>query len=117
VAGILAVTRAIGDAKLKPYVTSKPEVREVNVAAGDVILIASDGLWDEVTRERVCESLGKGKIHQLVESIAPIGEDNITVMVVDVTKALASLAVPALVAPDDDDDDKKKKKEGTDGAS
>jgi len=92
VGGVLSVTRAIGDATLKPYVTASPEVKEMYVESGDLILIASDGLWDEVTHSQVVEYLrSDGSIDALVASIADIGEDNITVMLVDVAVALETL--------------------------
>ena len=56
------------------------------------MLIASDGLWDEVDCNRVVECLrGPGGIDALVASIADIGEDNITVMLIDVATAVESL--------------------------
>jgi hypothetical protein len=46
VEGILAVSRAIGDMHLKPYVTPEPEVTEWEVAEDDLFLIlASDGTY------------------------------------------------------------------------
>lgn len=54
VEGILAVSRAIGDMHLKPYVTPEPEVTEWEVAEDDLFLIlASDGIWDVLSNEMV----------------------------------------------------------------
>jgi protein phosphatase 1L len=54
VEGVLAVSRGIGDAKLKPYVTSEPEVTEKDLEEQDLFLvIASDGLWDVMQNEEV----------------------------------------------------------------
>jgi len=97
--GMLSVTRAIGDATLKPYVTASPEVRELVVAPGDLVVIASDGLWDEVEHHHVATFLrgsdgalaAPAGLQALVDSILDQGEDNITVMVVDIAKAAASL--------------------------
>uniref|UniRef100_A0A0E0DSF0 protein-serine/threonine phosphatase n=1 Tax=Oryza meridionalis TaxID=40149 RepID=A0A0E0DSF0_9ORYZ len=56
VLGVLAMSRAIGDGYLKPYVTSEPEVTLTERADDDECLIlASDGLWDVVTNEMACE--------------------------------------------------------------
>uniref|UniRef100_A0A0E0L3C7 protein-serine/threonine phosphatase n=1 Tax=Oryza punctata TaxID=4537 RepID=A0A0E0L3C7_ORYPU len=56
VLGVLAMSRAIGDGYLKPYVTSEPEVTVTERADDDECLIlASDGLWDVVTNEMACE--------------------------------------------------------------
>lgn len=55
VLGVLAMSRAIGDNYLKPYVISEPEVTITNRTAEDECLIlASDGLWDVVPNETAC---------------------------------------------------------------
>ncbi|GLT75454.1 hypothetical protein SLA2020_471770 [Shorea laevis] len=55
VLGMLAMSRAIGDNYLKPYVISKPEVTITDRTAEDECLIlASDGLWDVVTNDTAC---------------------------------------------------------------
>jgi protein phosphatase 1L len=46
VEGILAVTRAIGDKRLKKYVSAVPDIRTRHLTEGDDFLIlASDGVW------------------------------------------------------------------------
>ncbi|XP_062225870.1 probable protein phosphatase 2C 9 isoform X1 [Phragmites australis] len=56
VLGVLAMSRAIGDGYLKPYVSSEPEVTVTERTDDDECLIlASDGLWDVVTNEMACE--------------------------------------------------------------
>ncbi|CAD5312006.1 unnamed protein product [Arabidopsis thaliana] len=55
VLGVLAMSRAIGDNYLKPYVTSEPEVTVTDRTEEDEFLIlATDGLWDVVTNEAAC---------------------------------------------------------------
>ncbi|XP_016458890.1 protein phosphatase 2C 37 [Nicotiana tabacum] len=55
VLGVLAMSRAIGDNYLKPYVTSEPEVTITERTVDDECLIlASDGLWDVVSNETAC---------------------------------------------------------------
>ncbi|CAH8332998.1 unnamed protein product [Eruca vesicaria subsp. sativa] len=55
VLGVLAMSRAIGDNYLKPYVSSEPEVTVTERTEEDEFLIlASDGLWDVVTNEAAC---------------------------------------------------------------
>merc|ERR1712060_60873 len=45
--GILAMSRAIGDLFLKPYVSAEPEVRTVPLEEDDEFLVlASDGIFD-----------------------------------------------------------------------
>ncbi|KAK4431714.1 protein phosphatase 2C 37 [Sesamum alatum] len=55
VLGVLAMSRAIGDNYLKPYVISEPEVTIAERTPEDECLIlASDGLWDVVSNETAC---------------------------------------------------------------
>ncbi|KAK4492069.1 hypothetical protein RD792_002863 [Penstemon davidsonii] len=55
VLGVLAMSRAIGDNYLKPYVSCEPEVTITERTEGDECLIlASDGLWDVVSNETAC---------------------------------------------------------------
>lgn len=52
VLGMLAMSRAIGDNYLKPYVIPDPEVTVTDRSSDDECLIlASDGLWDVVSNE------------------------------------------------------------------
>ncbi|KAL6841327.1 hypothetical protein ACP4OV_028845 [Aristida adscensionis] len=56
VLGVLAMSRAIGDGYLKPFVTPEPEVTVAERTDDDECLIlASDGLWDVVTSEMACD--------------------------------------------------------------
>ncbi|KAM7492004.1 hypothetical protein LguiA_034925 [Lonicera macranthoides] len=55
VLGVLAMSRAIGDNYLKPYVIPEPEVTVTDRTVEDEFLIlASDGLWDVVSNETAC---------------------------------------------------------------
>lgn len=55
VLGVLAMSRAIGDYYLKPFVISVPEVTVTDRSDDDECLIlASDGLWDVVSNETAC---------------------------------------------------------------
>ncbi|EEF38139.1 protein phosphatase 2C 37 [Ricinus communis] len=55
VLGVLAMSRAIGDNYLKPYVIPEPEVTVTERREEDECLIlASDGLWDVVSNETAC---------------------------------------------------------------
>eukprot|EP00899_Mesostigma_viride_P020482 jgi/Mesvir1/28435/Mv15858-RA.2 len=56
VLGVLAMSRAIGDVSLKPYVIPEPEVTVVDREEGDEFLIlATDGLWDVVSNQEACD--------------------------------------------------------------
>ncbi|KAF5751421.1 Highly ABA-induced PP2C2 isoform 1 [Tripterygium wilfordii] len=55
VLGVLAMSRAIGDNYLKPYVSCEPEVTMTDrKAEDDCLILASDGLWDVVSNEMAC---------------------------------------------------------------
>ncbi|XP_060668009.1 probable protein phosphatase 2C 24 isoform X1 [Ziziphus jujuba] len=55
VLGVLAMSRAIGDNYLKPYVTCEPEVTITDrTAEDDCLILASDGLWDVVSNDTAC---------------------------------------------------------------
>jgi len=52
--GILAMSRAIGDLFLKPYVSAEPEVSTLKIEAKDeFIVLASDGVFDVFDNEQV----------------------------------------------------------------
>lgn len=54
VEGSLAVSRGVGDAALKPYVCSTPELVEYSLDEDDLFLvIATDGVWDVLENEYV----------------------------------------------------------------
>jgi protein phosphatase 1L len=54
VEGLLAVSRSIGDASLKPFITAEPEICEYDVGKDDLFLIvSSDGIWDVMDNDEV----------------------------------------------------------------
>ncbi|MCD9639831.1 hypothetical protein HAX54_024576 [Datura stramonium] len=54
--GVLAMSRSIGDRYLKPWIIPDPEVMFIPRTKDDECLIlASDGLWDVMTNEEVCD--------------------------------------------------------------
>ena len=60
VEGILAVSRAIGDANLKPYVSCDPEFIERKIEEEDMYLVlASDGLWDVMRNDEVARFVNR----------------------------------------------------------
>lgn len=104
VMGELAVSRAIGDHCLRPYVIAHPEVTRVLRRPEDQLLIlASDGLWDVFSNQDACTvaweafhkamaaNAGAAKVavkaaaRALAKSAMDKGSrDNITVVIVDV---------------------------------
>jgi protein phosphatase 2C len=56
VMGELAVSRAIGDHCLRPYVIPEPELLMVERTPDDEVLVmASDGLWDVMNSQEVVD--------------------------------------------------------------
>jgi len=92
VQGVLAVSRAIGDVTLQPYVTCEPEILEKQIDIDDEYLVlASDGLWDVLRNEEVSrlvlEATRRGFLsssRELCTEALRIGStDNVTVLVID----------------------------------
>jgi protein phosphatase 2C len=70
VEGILAVTRSIGDRRLKRYVSSRPDIVTRKLRPGDDFLIlASDGVWDVLSSQASCDLVLKGQNSQSNQSI------------------------------------------------
>ncbi|TKY74885.1 phosphatase 2C 16 [Spatholobus suberectus] len=62
--GVLAMSRSIGDRYLKPWIIPDPEVMFLPRAKDDECLIlASDGLWDVMTNEEVCDIARRRMLH------------------------------------------------------
>ena len=87
VMGVLAVSRAFGDYDLKPYVSNEPEIYgPINVKTKTVIVLATDGLWDEVTNNDVKTIVNKHDSYkELCEVLTDFAlkkksADNVTVM-------------------------------------
>ncbi len=88
--GTLAMSRALGDAPLKPFITAEPRISEGLLGrSDDLAIIACDGLWDVFTSE---EALATARIADDPEEAARLlretalvrgSTDNITVIVLD----------------------------------
>eukprot|EP00890_Picochlorum_soloecismus_P000290 jgi/Picsp_1/1261/NSC_04742-R1_protein phosphatase 2c len=102
VMGLLAVSRAIGDHSLRPYVIADPELTVVNRHPGDELLVlASDGLWDVMNNQEACalakkcllRARQKGSTRESAARVAATvltraavdrgSRDNVTVLVID----------------------------------
>ncbi|KAK9666510.1 hypothetical protein RND81_14G189800 [Saponaria officinalis] len=56
--GVLAMTRAFGDGKLKEHITAEPDVRVEKVDAdAKFIVLASDGIWKVLSNEEACDCI------------------------------------------------------------
>mmetsp|Transcript_932 Transcript_932/g.2191 ORF Transcript_932/g.2191 Transcript_932/m.2191 type:complete len:95 (-) Transcript_932:150-434(-) len=88
VAGQLAVSRALGDHHLKTSgVIANPHITTVNLTSAEQILvIASDGLWDAVTEDELLGFIGKTSEQTATELVAKAlangSRDNVCVLAV-----------------------------------
>ncbi|KAI4384490.1 hypothetical protein MLD38_002640 [Melastoma candidum] len=78
VLGVLAMSRAIGDNYLKPFVISDPEVTvTARTDEDECLILASDGLWDVVSNETACRVAAMClRAHRLLEGSAAAGESS-----------------------------------------
>ena len=98
VQGILAISRALGDACLKPYVSPEPRVTEGTLGReNDRAVLACDGVWDVLDPETV---MAEARRHEdpkkAAESILNLARDagsgdNITIIVLDLREYTAGL--------------------------
>lgn len=103
VEGILAVSRAIGDRMLKPFVVAEPEVREFKRTSKDrYMIVASDGVWDTITNDDAAQLVMKHDDPQaaarliMEEAYARGSLDNICVMVINLTQYVVAIGGRAL---------------------
>lgn len=96
VQGILAVSRAIGDAYLKPHVIAEPRIVEGYLGReNDFIVIACDGVWDVLTLDIVIAIVRAATDAQAaadavkVTAIDTGSTDNITIIVLDLREYAA----------------------------
>lgn len=102
VMGELAISRAIGDHCLRPYVIPEPEVTVVERCPDDELLVmATDGLWDVLSNQEAVEMAlhnfqhsvrtGHSRCHAAKKAASALTKaalergtrDNVTVLVVD----------------------------------
>jgi protein phosphatase 1L len=99
VQGILAMSRALGDAVLKPYVSPEPRIVEGFLGSeNDFVVVACDGVWDVlkpgevigVVRDAGDPQLAAERI--VAKALSAGSSDNVTVIVLDIRQHTAQLA-------------------------
>ncbi|XP_048492813.1 probable protein phosphatase 2C 39 isoform X2 [Beta vulgaris subsp. vulgaris] len=87
--GVLAMTRAFGDGRLKEHISAKPDVKiEMLGADAKFIVLASDGLWKVMSNEEACDCIeelddAQAAAEQLVkEALQRKSADDISCVVV-----------------------------------
>lgn len=98
VQGVLSMSRALGDAYLKPYVTTEPRIIEGFLGMENhFAILACDGVWDVLTQEDVMEmTLSIANAEKAAAAIATKAldygsVDNITVIVLDLRSYVKAL--------------------------
>jgi len=93
VEGVLAVSRAFGDRRLKKYVSAQPEIMTRRLMPSDRwLILASDGVWDAFSSQVACDIVNSANTsdeaaNRLTMSAYKRGStDNITSLVVDLAK-------------------------------
>ena len=97
----LAVSRAFGDASMKAWVTSEPEVsrRRLTPDCG-FLVVASDGLWNKVSCQEAVDVVVSAAVAGTASSVGSCKElvtlarnrgsrDDITVMLVDLQQFIS----------------------------
>ncbi len=98
VGGILAISRALGDVCLKPFVTPEPRIIEGTLGTeNDRAVLACDGVWDVLSPEEVIAAARlyddpQAAARYISEMAKEAGSgDNITVVVLDLRRHTAGL--------------------------
>ena len=56
VSGMLAITRSLGDAELKEFVSGNPFTSAIDLTEDDeLVILACDGVWDVISDQEACE--------------------------------------------------------------
>lgn len=92
VEGVLAVSRAFGDRRLKKYVSAAPEIMTRRITPSDrYLILASDGVWDAFSSQTAVDIIGGATsvvdaANRLTAAAYKRGStDNITSLVIDLT--------------------------------
>ncbi len=90
VQGMLAMSRALGDRALKPYLSAEPRIAEGTLGReNDIAILACDGIWDVLTSEeavtaaRAAADPGEAAERLKTKALDLGSTDNITVIVLD----------------------------------
>jgi len=99
VQGILAVSRAIGDPSLKPYIIAEPRIAVGNLGReNDFAVIACDGVWDVLSPDivmaivRAAPDVQSAAENIKTSAIDSGSTDNVTVLVLDLREYTISMS-------------------------
>jgi len=114
--GILAVSRAFGNAGIKQFLSVEPEVSVVDLDTVDSLILCSDGLTDVMGSKLASETMRAAPQGAITSSPSPVrtrrvanslvtlarvrqSKDNISVVVLQVRRSNAALPFPSLETP------------------
>jgi protein phosphatase PTC1 len=88
--GMLAITRALGDAEMKDYIAGRPYTTEtvIDRTKDSMLILACDGLWDVCSDQEACDHIrdvtdAQKAAEMLVEyAIKNDSYDNLSVLVI-----------------------------------
>lgn len=99
VEGMLAMSRALGDSELKPYVSPEPRIVEgLFGSENDFVVVACDGVWDVLTLQEVMATVREvTEPNQAAQKIVALAlasgsTDNVSVIVLDLRDHTRGLA-------------------------
>ena len=97
VQGMLAMSRSLGDAPLKPFVTAEPRIAQGFLGRkDDIAIIACDGIWDVLTTDDAVAIARGGRTPEEAATLLQTratergSTDNITVIVLDLRRHAAT---------------------------
>ena len=97
----MAVTRALGDFELRPWLSPEPQVISVARLPHDLLVLATDGVWDCIG-DAEAVAIAAAQPHPQQAADALLGEvlrrgarDNVSVVVVRCASGSAGAAQPA----------------------
>jgi len=98
VQGILAMSRALGDRTLKPYVSPEPRIVQGLLGSeNDFAVVACDGVWDVLRPREVIQVARDAKDPQkaadrvVAKALSAGSTDNLTVIVLDLRERTANV--------------------------
>eukprot|EP00802_Teleaulax_amphioxeia_P021873 Tamp_22264.p1 GENE.Tamp_22264~~Tamp_22264.p1 ORF type:complete len:284 (-),score=33.99 Tamp_22264:235-1086(-) len=109
--GVLAVSRALGDAELKQLVPAQPEYRTIaRSVTHRFAALATDGVWDVMTNQEVMDLIadnwhqeGHGARVVALEAYNRGSFDNICILILDLSPTAAGLPQIHVSSPSDTD--------------
>ena len=114
--GILAVSRAFGNAGIKKFLSVEPEVSVIELDVVDSMILCSDGLTDVMDSKTASETMRAAPVGAMSSSPSPVrtrrvanslvtlarvrqSRDNISVVVLQSRRLNGALAFPSLETP------------------